>query len=244
MDSFLTVVSRLKGKQSLSCNDLTTIESDYDDFDRFKHLRKSSKTGTCPCNRFLRTICAESSAQSMDRSKSRSSELVNSLDRQLAEIREKLAMLQEQDADFHERMDSLSNSIGELASRSSLNSFGSALSEASGAASDREMLSDEDEDSEQENYTDDDQIIKNKIESISMSFSTELLNSIPTIEVTPDTYRRRRSSKRSSQLRRSDPYVHESAKLLNLSTESNRHSICLTDHAYLYGSGEEISTLL
>ena len=244
MDSFLTVVSRLKGRQSLSCNDLTTIESDYDDFDRFKQLRKSSKTGTCPCNRFLRTICAESSAQSLDRSKSRSSELVNSLDRQLAEIREKLAMLQEQDTDFHERIDSLSNSIGELASRSSLNSFGSELSEASGAASDG-MLSDEDEDSEEENYIDDDQIIKHKIESISaMSFSTELLNSIPTIEVTPDTYRRRRSSKRSSQLRRSDPYVHESAKLLNSSTESNRHSICLTDHAYLYGSGEEISTLL
>ena len=240
MDSFLTVATRLKGRLSLSCNDLTTIESEYDDFGSIKQLRRNSKSTACPWarRRFLKSECSD---QSLDSSKSKSSELVNALDDQLAEIREKLSMLREQDIDFHERMDSLNNSIGELASRSSLNSLGSALSEASEAASDG-MLSDD----EEKNYIEDDQIIKNKIESISMSFSDELLNSIPTIKITPDSYKRRsrRSSKRSISMRRSDPYVHESAKLLNSFAESYRHSICLTDHAYLYGSGEEISTFL
>ena len=240
MDSFLTVATRLKGRLSLSCNDLSAIESEYDDFDSIKQLRRNSKSTSCPWTR-RRFLTSEYSDQSLDRAKSKSSELVNALDDQLAEIREKLAMLREQDIDFHERMDSLSNSIGEVASQSSLSSFGSALSEASEAASDG-IPDDADENAEEKNYTEDEQIIKSKIEGISKSFSNELLNSIPTIKVTSDPYKRKRSSKRS--VRRSDPYIHGSAELLNSFAESNRHSICLTDHAYLYGSGEEISTFL
>jgi len=50
------------------------------------------------------------------------SELVNVVDAQLIQIREKLATLREQDIEFRERMDLLSDSVSELASQSSLSS--------------------------------------------------------------------------------------------------------------------------
>lgn len=240
MDSFLTVISRVKGKQSLSCNDLTAIGSEYDELDAIKQLRKDSKDACW--SRFLRP----KHAGSMDRTKSRSSnELVNTsvntLDFQLAQIREKLAMFREQDTEFHERMDSLSNSIGELASMSSLSSFTSSeTSDRASASSD--LTSFTDDDNEELDYTaedsaEDDQILKNEMESISKSFSSEVLDFIPTIKVTGCGYNRKRSSRLSSS--RSDPAIHESAKLLS----TNRHSICSMDHAYLYCAGE-ISTIL
>ena len=60
-----------------------------------------------------------------DRAKSTSnSELVNVVDEQLMEIREKLAAFRDQDTQFRERINLLSNSVGELVSaRSSLDSF-------------------------------------------------------------------------------------------------------------------------
>jgi len=51
------------------------------------------------------------------------SELVDSVDEQLMQIREKLAKFREQDTQLKERMNSLSDSVSELASRSSLSSF-------------------------------------------------------------------------------------------------------------------------
>ena len=52
------------------------------------------------------------------------SELVNVVDEQLMQIREKLASFRQQDTQFRERMDSLSGSVSELtSSRSSLSSF-------------------------------------------------------------------------------------------------------------------------
>ena len=51
------------------------------------------------------------------------SELVNIVDAQLIQIRERLATLREQDIEFRERMDLLSDSVSELASQSSLSSF-------------------------------------------------------------------------------------------------------------------------
>ena len=63
-----------------------------------------------------------SSNRVSNRAKS-NSELVNVLDAQLMQIREKLAAFREQDTEFRERMDSLNGSVSELASRSSLSSF-------------------------------------------------------------------------------------------------------------------------
>ena len=51
------------------------------------------------------------------------SELVDSVDEQLMQIREKLAKFREQDTQLRERMNSLSDSVSELASQSSLSSF-------------------------------------------------------------------------------------------------------------------------
>lgn len=244
MDSFLTVVSRFGGRQSLSCNDLEAIDSGYDSI---KQKRKDTKDSTLPraCPRYLRSKSHSSESpahQSVNRTKrpKSSSELVNSLDCQFAQIRENLAMLRKQDTNFHQRLDSLSNSIGELTSRSSLNSVShSENSDTLGG-----VLWDADDDNvEEKNCTEGDQIIQSKIESISTSFSSDVLNSIPIIKVTTGSYeKKKRSSKRSS--RGSDPSVHESANFLNVSTKSSRHSICLADYVYLYGSGEEVSTTL
>jgi len=62
---------------------------------------------------------------SPDRAKSMSnSELVNVVDTQLMQIREKLAALREQDTELRDRMNSLSGSVSELtSSRSSLSNF-------------------------------------------------------------------------------------------------------------------------
>ena len=240
MDSFLTVVSRLKGKQSLSCNDLTAIENQ--EYDAIKTL-KDSKEKSWP--RFLRRKSATSSDESINSINGKSSsEVAKTFDCQLAEVREKLAMLRQQDVEFHKRMHSLSNSIGELAaSRSSLNSF--THSETSAASNG--VMSDDDDDGdyeEQNSYTASGTkgYENNTGKLLPASFSSEVLDSIPTIKVT--SYKRRRSSAARRSLRRSDPTLHESARLFNPPLEPDRHSINLTDHTYFYGSTEEISTLL
>jgi len=61
---------------------------------------------------------------SLDRVKSMSNtDLVNDVDEQLMQIKEKLSAFREQDNQFRERIKLLSNSVNELSSRSSLNSF-------------------------------------------------------------------------------------------------------------------------
>ena len=61
---------------------------------------------------------------SLDRAKSMSNtDLANDVDEQLMQIKEKLSAFREQDNQFRERIKLLSNSVTELSSRSSLNSF-------------------------------------------------------------------------------------------------------------------------
>ena len=186
MTHFLTVRRPSKAargkseKLSLSCGDLTTIEPLYDEYDIKRRSRKYSKD-TWP--RLLRASRLRPKiSRSMDRTKSKSSEelsieVVDTIDSQLTKIREKLATFRKQDMEFRERMKSLSNSIDELSSRSSI-----APSEVS-ATSDLMMSSDDVDDVL--SYEVDDQTIENKIKNIcAMSFSTEVLNSITTITIT------------------------------------------------------------
>ena len=238
MDSFLAVITRSKrkfeGKLSLSCGDLAALNSQYEEggtIEKRKYTKDASFDSSWP--RFLRRksagLAAGSNTGSMDRTKSKSSsELANDFDCQLAEIKEKLARFREQDAEFHERMDSLNHSIGELASRTSLNS--STPSAASNLFIDED---DSDSDVEQEqNYFDAGD--ENEIGTISNSFLSEVLNSIPAIKVTCDKkslLRRRRSS---------DPTVHEAARSSIAAVRPR--SICSPDYGYLYE--EEVSTLL
>lgn len=239
MDSFLAVITRSKkrfdGKLSLSCGDLATLNSHYEEggtIERRKGTKDASLDRSWP--RFLRTkpagCVAGSETGSMDRTKSRSSsELANDIDCQLAEIKEKLTKFREQDAEFHERMDSLNHSIGELASRTSLNS--SAPSDVYAASNFTDEDDSEDE-VEQEQYFEPDD--ENEIGTIANSFSTEVLDSIPAIKVTCDkknVLRRRRSS---------DPTVHEAAR--SSITAGRPRSIASPAYGYLYE--EEVSTLL
>lgn len=214
----LTVLTRSKEKQSLSCGDLSTLDSfsEYDHRDSKRHSRDTFFP------RFLRP----KSLRSMDRTMSKSSnELVNDFDCQLAEIREKLAMFREQDMKFRERIDSLSNSIGELASRSSLTPSEPSIGSDCG---DLMLFNDDDE---EQNYKEE-QTVDNRITA---SFSSEVLNCIPTIKVT--SYKRRLERRRSS-----DPTAHEAVKLLM--AEPQRHSMYYSiNQAYSYSS-EEISTIL
>lgn len=235
MDSFLTVVTRFKGKQSLSCNDLTAID-EYDNFDTIKQLSKDSKDKSWP--RFFKPKSTGSSDESIN--SKNCSEIANTFDNQLAEIREKLAMFRQQDNEFHKRMRSLSNSIGDLAaSRSSLNSF--THSEASDLMSGSNDDSDHKEQNNTGGITEDSRVIKATTGNLATSSTSKVVDSVPTIKVT-GSYKRKRSSRRS--LRRSDPAIHESARLLNSSMESNEHEMLKNDHVYFYGSAEEISTLL
>ena len=73
------------------------------------------------------------------------SELLNVMDEQLLQIREKIAAFRQQDTQFRERMDSLNESVSELVSRSSINS---SLSECSDLDSLDEASEAEDEKSE------------------------------------------------------------------------------------------------
>lgn len=171
MDPFLTVLTTSKRKQCLSCGDIAALVSDTD----YDHLclerpRKHSATAICPSihpRRFLRQKSPP--AHSVHRIKSRScEELVNNVDCRLAEIKNALAIFREQDIDFRKRMHSLSNSIDDLASsHSSLASEDSTASDPVVFANDKE-----------------DQSIENKINDISGSFSSDVLNCIPTIAIT------------------------------------------------------------
>lgn len=171
---------------------------------------------------------------SMDRAKSRSNdELVDDVDYQLAQIREKLALMREQDFQFRERIDSLSTSVSELASRSSLSSF------TSSECSDLGSL---DEVSEEEECEEELTIGQRK-------FSNERLLRIPTIRGRPQFTRlpvkcthTRQSSDPSSMY--SHPELPEENAAAN---EIQRHSTYSADPAMClypqYSNTEEISTM-
>lgn len=171
----------------------------------------------------------------MERVKSSSnSELVDDVDYQLTQIREKLAMMREQDLQFRERMESLSTSVSELASRSSLSSF------TSSECSDLGSL---DEVSEEEEW-EEEQTIGQR------TFSNERLLRIPTIRVTGRQFNRpplkclhtRQSSDPSSMYsHRELPEENEAA------IDTQRHSTYSADQAMClypqYSNADEISTL-
>ena len=212
MDSFLAVFKKTKGKLSLSCGDLATLESaaEYDQSNLKQQSKDSRDTSSCRLTRFLRPKSPDSLGCTMSRGNS-CCELVNNIDDQLAEIREKLAMFRKQDTKFRERMDSLSHSIGELASGSSLNSEDPMIF---------------DSDTEEQNFEEAE--INGKISS---SFSTEVLNSIPTIKVTYYAGKRRLS----------DPSIYEASRLLKSSVASQRYNAYSTDQIYLCN---EVATIL
>ena len=248
MDSFLAVITRskkrkLEGKLSLSCGDLAALNAQFSESGDLGTIKQRKFKGsnidlTSTLPRFFKPKSSGSvpTVESLDRNKSKSSsELVNDFDNQLAEIRSKLAMFREQDLKFHERMDSLSHSIGELASvsRSSLNSFTPSEISASSdlMLSNEENYADSDDDDEQNHG--DELIMENEISS---SFSSEVLSCIPAIKVTSSTLGRLNKRRGSS-----DPVLHEAASLFKSSAPSVRpHSTYSTDSLH----EKEIITLL
>ena len=205
--SFLTVLTMskaLSGKQSLSCNDITALTS------ATEHGQSQRRTSLRHADSLLHKFMRPKSPliRSMEQTKKRtpaSTPDLDDIDQRLIQIREQLSTFREQDMEFRERLDSLNNSIDELASRSSL---------ASSEVSDLMMPSDDaaEEHHYEDNLEDDDQAIENSFKNLSMSFSSEVLNScIPSIVVT--------SHKRCRQS--SDPSIHETMKLLQFSKSTS-----------------------
>lgn len=193
----------LAGKQSLSCGDITalTTAAQHDQSD--SKQRRSSLKQDSLLYKFMRP--KSPLVHSMEKDKKRTQRpastppVLDDIDQRLIQIREKLSMFREQDVEFRERLHSLSNSIDELASRSSL------------ASSDGTMPSDDAaEEHDYEDLEDDDLAIENNFKNLSMSLSNEVLNSIPSITVT--SYKKCRQS--------SDPSIHETMQLLQLSGDN------------------------
>ena len=192
----------LAGKQSLSCSDITALASaaQHDQSDS-KQRRSSLRREDSILHKFMRpksplVHSTESNKKRTQRPASTPPDL-DDIDQRLIQIREKLSMFREQDVEFRERLDSLSNSIDELASRSSL------------ASSD--VPSDDSAEEHCDNCEDDledaDLAIENNFKNLSMSLSNEVLNCVPSITVTSYMRCCRQSS---------DPSIHETAKLLQL----------------------------
>ena len=174
-DSFLSVLTLPKRKKSLSCDNLVVLVSNTVtdcDHDRSSKRKNSAGTSSYSLHRLLRP--KSPLLHSMDRAKSASSDdLINNVDWRLIQIKKELAMFREQDIKFRERMGSISNSIDDIASSSSLTA--SEISTAS------DMAMSNNDTNEELDCTDDK--IENEINSISTSFSTEVLNRIPDIAV-------------------------------------------------------------
>ena len=170
-----TMSKALGGKQSLSCGDIVALTSPTEHGQLGAKQRRSLKVeGEFFKSRFLRV--KSSFSQSMDRGKSRSSSALDDIDRQMMQIKAKLSMFREQDIKFRERLDLLSNSIGDLASPS--DSEASICSDLMSPNQDYASSSDDES-------CEDDQRIEKEINNISMSFSSEVFSRIPIIEVTP-----------------------------------------------------------
>ena len=182
--TFLSVFGMSKGKQSLSCSDIPALTCVKERRVRFDMKQRSNSKPEAEELYRLRFMRPKSPLLRCSKSRNPScSSALNDIDRQLAQIKQKLSIFREQDMNFRERLDSLSISIDELASRSSI---ASTLSEAS-IDSDLVIMQDDDVSSidEEQNY-EDDLSIENQIKSVSMSFLDEVLSHIPAISVTPD----------------------------------------------------------
>ena len=178
-DSFLSVLTMPKRKKSLSCDNIVALMSntvgdcDQDRSSKSESKRKNSAGTSYTLRRFLRP--KSPLVHSMDRDKSASSEdLVNNVDWRLIQIKKELATFREQDIKFRERMGSISNSIDDIASSCSLTE-----SEVSTAS---DLVMSNNDTNEKLNYKDD-KTFEHEINSISASFSSEVLNRIPAIAV-------------------------------------------------------------
>ena len=171
---------------------------------------------------------------SSNRAKS-NSELVNVVDEQLMQIREKLAAFRQQDIQLRDRMDSLNDSVSELASRSSISSSPSECSDLDSL----DEVSEEEEEFEQ-------QTLGQK------EFSDEppRLLRIPTVKVTSSS-RFNRPPVGCFHIRQSsDPsslHSHIELPKEEEMPEVRRHSTYSADQTInlypQYNSPEEISTL-
>lgn len=230
MDSFFVLSQK---QQSLSCGDIAalatgTAEHDQSYVKQLQLQRRNSKSASL--QRFWKaTSSLVHSTTAVDRAKtllstrpsSSSCDLADDIDCQFTRIKNELAKFREQDVKFRERMDSLSTSIDELVSQSGC-STPSDISTASSSASDPIMSSDDDSN---EVYKDDhiEHAIKNNV--ISMSFSSEMLNCIPTIALT--YYNGRQLS---------DPTIHGKVKpedMTSLATHHHQRTYS-TDQVYFY----------
>ena len=205
--SFLTastISTALGGKQSLSCNDITalTVSAARQDQSDSKQRRTSLRYEDSFLHKFMRPKSPEGNKKRTQRSASIPPDL-DDIDRRFIQIRENLSKFREQDVEFRERLYSLSNSINELGSRSSL------------ASSDVTIPSDDaaEEHDNEDDLEDADLAIENNFKNLSMSLSNEVLNSVPSITVS--YYKRCWQS--------SDPSIHKTvnSKLLQLSDSTS-----------------------
>lgn len=119
-----TIISAFKirrnstpAKRFLSCGDLTQLYASKTGKPKHKPAKQNSPSSQSSLSNVHSAYRAKRGANRNN------DELVDFVDLQLTQIREKLAMMREQDLQFRERMDSLSTSVSELASRSSLSSL-------------------------------------------------------------------------------------------------------------------------
>ena len=162
------------------------------------------------------------------------SELINVVDEQLMQIREKLAAFRQQDTQFRERIDSLNDSVNELASRSSISSSPSECSDLDSL----DEVSEEEEEFEQ-------QTVGQK------AFSDEppRLLRIPTVKIASSSQCSRPPVGCFHMRQSSDPSsLHSHIELpKEEEMETRRHSTYSADQAInlypQYNNPEEISTL-
>ena len=154
------------------------------------------------------------------------SELINSVDEQLMQIREKLAAFREQDTRIRERMDSLNSSVSDLASQTSLSSPTPSCSDLSSL--DGEAMQDKEEEFE-------------PLEQSGTFSSEPQIFCIPTIIVTEC---KDQPPVRSLHMRRS--LSHSSTMNYLQLPEERRHSApsAVTSLYPQYSNPEEINTLL
>ena len=157
------------------------------------------------------------------------SELASVVDEQLMQIRQKLAEFREQDTHFRERIDSLTGSVSEIASRSSQSSF------TPSECSDLDSL---------DEFSEEEEEIEQTVGQKAFSKQPPPLLRIPTIKVidvgnrSTNCFHMRQSSDPSS--------LHNHIELPKEEVmETRRHSSYSADQVYpQYDNPEEIRTLL
>ena len=162
------------------------------------------------------------------------SELVDAVDEQLMQIREKIAAFREQDTQFRERMNSLNGSVSELASRSSISSSPSECSDLGSLE-----------------FSEEEELFKQQIvgeKALSDARAPRLLR-IPTVKVASSSqfnqppvgcFHMRQSSDPSSLYSHIELPKEEAAEVRRHSTYSADQAINLYPK---YNSSEEIRTL-